>query len=79
MSATETRPVAAPAKLSEPAAERLEFADIQGDILRAYGNDYDCTSYAFVKIECPPAQARAWFSGLLDPDVPTPAAGGASF
>jgi Dyp-type peroxidase family len=44
----------------------MDLADIQGDILRAYGNDYDCTSYAFVKIECPPEQARAWFAGLLD-------------
>jgi len=44
----------------------MDLADIQGDILRAYGNDYDCTSYAFVTIECPPEQARAWFAGLLD-------------
>ncbi len=44
----------------------IDLADLQGDILRAYGNDYDCTAYAFVTIECPPAQARAWFSGLLD-------------
>jgi len=44
---------------------RMDLGDIQGDILRAYGNAYDCTTYAFVKIECPPAQARAWFSGLL--------------
>jgi len=43
----------------------MDLADIQGDILRAYGNDYDCTSYAFVTIECPPEQARAWFAGLL--------------
>ena len=43
----------------------MDLGDIQGDILRAYGNDYDCTSYAFVKIDCPPEQARAWFSGLL--------------
>ncbi|MGH2944096.1 MAG: Dyp-type peroxidase, partial [Solirubrobacteraceae bacterium] len=45
---------------------QLELADIQGDILRAYGNAYDHTSYAFVRIGCPPAQARAWFHGLLD-------------
>ena len=45
---------------------RLDLGDIQGDILRAYGNDYDCTSYAFVAIECPPQQARAWFAGLLE-------------
>jgi len=47
-------------------AVRMDLADIQGDILRGYGNDYDCTSYAFVTIECPPEQARVWFSGLLD-------------
>lgn len=45
---------------------QIDLADLQGDILRAYGNDYDCTSYAFVRIACPPEQARAWFSGLLD-------------
>jgi Dyp-type peroxidase family len=47
-------------------APPLELDDIQGDILRAYGNAYDCTSYAFVRIGCQPAQARAWFAGLLD-------------
>ena len=49
-----------------PANVRMDLADIQGDILRAYGNDYDCTSYAFVRIECPPEQARAWFADLVD-------------
>jgi Dyp-type peroxidase family len=49
-----------------PLSVRMDLGDIQGDILRAYGNDYDCTSYAFVKIECPPDQARAWFSGVVD-------------
>jgi Dyp-type peroxidase family len=44
---------------------QLELADIQGDILRAYGNAYDHTSYAFVHIDCEPEQARAWFSALL--------------
>lgn len=47
-------------------AVRIDLGDIQGDILRAYGNDYDCTTYAFVKIECPPEQARAWFAGVVD-------------
>ncbi len=47
-------------------AVRMDLGDIQGDILRAYGNDYDCTTYAFVAIECPPEQARTWFAGLLD-------------
>ena len=46
--------------------QALELADIQGDILRAYGNSYDCTSYAFVRMECEPEQARAWFAGLID-------------
>ena len=49
-----------------PPAVRLDLGDIQGDILRAYGNAYDCTSYAFVRIECPPEQGRAWFAGLID-------------
>jgi len=44
----------------------MDLGDIQGDILRAYGKDYDCTSYAFVRIECPPEQARAWFADLID-------------
>ena len=45
----------------------IDLADVQGDILRAYGNAYDCTSYAFVKIDCEPERARAWFAGLLRP------------
>ena len=45
---------------------QLDLADIQGDILRAYGNAYDCTSYAFVHITGEPAEAREWFAGLLD-------------
>ena len=48
------------------ARTQIDLRDLQGDILRAYGNDYDHTSYAFVRIDCPPEQARAWFSGLLD-------------
>ncbi len=44
----------------------LDVAEIQGDILRAYGNSYDCTSYAFVRISGEPAEAREWFAGLLD-------------
>ena len=45
---------------------QIDLRDLQGDILRAYGNDYDNTTYAFVRVECPPEQGRAWFSGLLD-------------
>jgi Dyp-type peroxidase family len=44
----------------------IDLGDIQGDILRAYGNDYDCTSYAFVRIECGPEQARAWFADVVE-------------
>jgi Dyp-type peroxidase family len=47
-------------------AVKLDLADIQGDILRAYGNSYDCTSYAFVRISCDAAQARDWFAGVVD-------------
>lgn len=42
-----------------------DLADIQGDILRAYGNAYDCTAYVFVRID-DPERGRAWLSGLLD-------------
>jgi Dyp-type peroxidase family len=44
---------------------QLDLADIQGDILRAYGNSYDCTSYAFVHISGSAPEAREWFAGLL--------------
>ncbi len=37
----------------------LDLADIQGDILRAYGNAYDCTSYFFVRIDDADS-GRAW-------------------
>ena len=45
---------------------QIDLGDIQGDILRAYGNDYDNTTYAFVKLECSAEQARAWFAGVVD-------------
>ena len=48
------------------ARTQIDLRDLQGNILRAYGNDYDHTSYAFVKLTCPPEQARVWFAGLLD-------------
>ena len=48
----------------------IDLADLQGDILRGYGNDYGHTTYAFVRVEAPPAEARAWFAGLL-PKVTT--------
>ncbi|MEA2191961.1 MAG: hypothetical protein QOI73_2082, partial [Solirubrobacteraceae bacterium] len=47
-------------------ATQLDLADIQGDILRAYGNSFDCTSYAFVRIEGDATQARAWFADVVD-------------
>ncbi|MDQ3739697.1 MAG: Dyp-type peroxidase [Actinomycetota bacterium] len=43
----------------------IDLADIQGDILRAYGNRYARTTYVFVRI--PDAVAgRAWLGGLVD-------------
>jgi Dyp-type peroxidase family len=45
---------------------QIDLGDLQGDILRAYGNDYACTSYTFVQIACPPAQAQAWLAGLIE-------------
>ncbi|MEY2516942.1 MAG: hypothetical protein QOJ89_4300, partial [bacterium] len=38
---------------------QLDLADIQGDILRAYGNAYDCTSYFFVRVDDADS-GRAW-------------------
>jgi Dyp-type peroxidase family len=55
-----------------PAPIDLELDDIQGDILRAYGNAYDCTSYLFVALGGKAQTARAWLGGLLG-DVTTAA------
>jgi Dyp-type peroxidase family len=46
-------------------AERLDLADIQGDILRAYGNDYDRTSYLFAHLS-DVAGAKAWLEALIE-------------
>ena len=43
----------------------LDLDDIQGDILRAYGNAYDCTTYVFVRLGRDPQQGRTWLGGLL--------------
>jgi Dyp-type peroxidase family len=50
----------------------LELSDIQGDILRAYGNAYDCTAYEFVHLDADAEVARGWLRGLLG-DVTTAA------
>jgi Dyp-type peroxidase family len=42
-----------------------DLADIQGDILRAYGNAYRRTTYLFVHVG-DPAQGRRWLAGLVD-------------
>ncbi|HEY3759182.1 MAG TPA: hypothetical protein VGL37_05435 [Solirubrobacteraceae bacterium] len=42
----------------------IDYADIQGDILRAYGNDYDRASYLFVHVAAP-AGGQTWLAGLL--------------
>ncbi|MDX6669685.1 MAG: hypothetical protein QOI91_48 [Solirubrobacteraceae bacterium] len=47
------------------AATGFELTDIQGDILRAYGNAYDRTSYLFTRID-DAARGRAWLGGLAD-------------
>jgi len=44
---------------------RLDLADIQGDILRAYGNAYDCTSYFFVRID-DAESGRAWLGSAAE-------------
>jgi Dyp-type peroxidase family len=43
---------------------RIDFADIQGDILRAHGNSYDRTSYLFVAVD-DPERGRKWLRALL--------------
>jgi Dyp-type peroxidase family len=43
----------------------LELADIQGDILRAYGNSYERTSYVFVNV-ADAARGRDWLGGLVE-------------
>jgi Dyp-type peroxidase family len=44
---------------------QIDTGDIQGDILRAYGNRYLRTTYVFVRV--PEAAAgRAWLGGLVD-------------
>lgn len=48
-----------------PDGVTLELDDIQGDILRAYGNRYDCTTYVFLAV--PDAQrGRALIADLAD-------------
>jgi Dyp-type peroxidase family len=42
----------------------LDLTDIQGDILRAYGNDYDVTTYLFFRID-DPRGGQAWLRELL--------------
>jgi Dyp-type peroxidase family len=42
----------------------LDLTDIQGDILRAYGNDYDVTTYLFFRID-DARGGRAWLRELL--------------
>ncbi len=43
----------------------IDLADIQGDILRAYGNRYRHTSYMFVGVG-DAMRGRAWLSGQVD-------------
>ncbi len=45
-------------------APRIDRADIQGDILSAYGNKYDRASYVLIHIE-QPAGGQAWLGSLL--------------
>jgi deferrochelatase/peroxidase EfeB len=49
-----------PAHPSDP----IDYADIQGDILRAYGNDYDRASYMLLHIG-DAAGGQAWLGSLL--------------
>ena len=42
----------------------IDLADLQGDVLRAYGNDYAHTAYLFFRVDDAGA-GRAWLRGLL--------------
>jgi Dyp-type peroxidase family len=42
----------------------IDYADIQGDILRAYGNRFDRTSYVFVGVG-EPKHGQAWLRDLV--------------
>ena len=46
------------------AAVSIDLADLQGDILRAYGNAYAHTAYLFFRIDDAGA-GRAWLRALL--------------
>ena len=43
----------------------LDLADIQGDILRAYGNRYGRTSYVFIKVG-DGDRGRRWLRDRID-------------
>jgi Dyp-type peroxidase family len=51
--------------MGTPTLPRVDYADIQGDILRAYGNDYKRTSYMLAHLEHATG-GRSWLGGLLD-------------
>jgi Dyp-type peroxidase family len=46
-------------------AVSIDHADIQGDILRAYGNSYPYTTYVFVGVG-DPEHGRAWLGAIFD-------------
>ena len=46
------------------ASAPFDLADLQGDILRAYGNTYACTTYLFFRVDDAGA-GRAWLRRLL--------------
>jgi Dyp-type peroxidase family len=50
--------------MSPGQAPPIDLADIQGDILNAYGNSYDRASYMLVHVDRP-AAGRAWLGSLL--------------
>lgn len=50
---------------TEPDRVSLELEDIQGDILRAYGNQYDCTTYVFLAVP-DVRRGRALIADLAD-------------
>jgi Dyp-type peroxidase family len=50
--------------MSAGQSQPIDLADIQGDILNAYGNSYERASYMLVHVDRP-AGGRAWLGSLL--------------
>lgn len=52
--------------MSPATTTAIDLGDLQGDVLRGYGNRYGHVSYAFVHLGCPAEQARRWLDDVVD-------------